>query len=163
MANKVIIKDYPNYELYNDGRVLNIKSKRFLKIHLYEKHYPKIVLSKNNKPKTFSLHRLLAIHFIPNPNNLPCVNHINGDKHDYTLSNLEWVTHKDNTIHAVENGLFKDRYKQAVAVGKKVLNTETGIIYDSMSEAALSHCMNKYTLINKLKGNRKNDTKLKLI
>ena len=59
--------------------------------------YHQVYLSQNyGKPKWFRIHRLVAIAFIPNPENKPCVDHINGDKSDNRVSNLRWVTHKEN-------------------------------------------------------------------
>lgn len=67
--------------------------------------YIEVALCKEGKLKTFLLHRLLAIHFIPNPDNLPEVNHINGIKSDNRLANLEWCSVSDNTKHALTNNL----------------------------------------------------------
>lgn len=67
--------------------------------------YPAVELSKENKKKPYSVHRLLAIHFIPNPLNKPEVNHINGIKTDYRLENLEWCTRRENMHHADRTGL----------------------------------------------------------
>ncbi len=72
-------------------------------------NYPKINFYKGGgqKPITRLIHRLLATGYIPNPENKPCVNHKNGIKIDNNLSNLEWVTHRENTIHSFQTGLQK--------------------------------------------------------
>ena len=59
----------------------------------------------NGKQKNCRVHRLVAEHFIPNPDNLPCINHIDGDKHNNHVSNLEWCTYQANMQHAVRTGL----------------------------------------------------------
>lgn len=58
------------------------------------------------KGKTTYVHRYLAEKHIPNPNNLPCVNHIDGNPSNNSITNLEWVTYLDNNIHARNNGLW---------------------------------------------------------
>lgn len=65
--------------------------------------YPCVRLSKENISKSFRIHRLVAIAFIPNPENKKCVNHINAIKTDFNPENLEWCTHKENTAHLIEN------------------------------------------------------------
>ena len=60
------------------------------------KGYMVVGVSKNGKSKKFLVHRLLALHFIPNPENKPCIDHINGIKHDNRLENLRWLTNKEN-------------------------------------------------------------------
>jgi hypothetical protein len=67
--------------------------------------YPAVRLCKNSKQKFFTFHRLKAALYIPNPENKPQVNHKNGIKTDFSLSNLEWCTAKENTRHAFDNGL----------------------------------------------------------
>ena len=69
--------------------------------------YYRVSFSINRKRKQFYVHRLIAEHFIPNPDNLPQVNHIDGNKLNNSLDNLEWVTVQDNVIHAYKNGLVK--------------------------------------------------------
>ena len=69
--------------------------------------YYRVSFSINRKRKQFYVHRLIAEYFIPNPKNLPQVNHIDGNKLNNSLDNLEWVTVQDNVIHAYKNGLIK--------------------------------------------------------
>jgi len=64
-------------------------------------------LNKGSHSKIFLIHRLIAQYFIPNPDNKPCVNHIDGNKTNNEIENLEWVTHKENTQHAIQLGLIK--------------------------------------------------------
>ncbi len=68
--------------------------------------YYRITLSVNRKRKQVYLHRLLAEYFIENPNNYPQVNHIDGNKLNNRLENLEWCTVQENTIHAYKHGLI---------------------------------------------------------
>lgn len=74
--------------------------------------YPTVFISINGERKLKLIHRLLAIAFIPNPHNKPQVNHINGDKKDNRLENLEWCTNKENVEHAFKTGLRKPSTKK---------------------------------------------------
>lgn len=67
--------------------------------------YKMVGLNKNRIQTQISIHRLVALHFIPNPENKPQVNHIDGDKMNNNVENLEWVTAKENCLHAFETGL----------------------------------------------------------
>ena len=66
--------------------------------------YQRVTLSKNHKTKRFQVHRLVATHFIDNPTNKPFVNHIDNDGLNNKVTNLEWVTHSENMIHAQKQG-----------------------------------------------------------
>lgn len=66
--------------------------------------YLSVQLSKGGVKKRYSVHRLVAIAFIPNPHNYPCVNHMDGDRMNNDADNLEWVTHSQNSKHAVSIG-----------------------------------------------------------
>lgn len=70
------------------------------------KTYYRVALCRNGKKENVSVHRLVARTFIPNPENKPCVNHIDGNKHNNHVENLEWVTYSENTIHAYQTGLI---------------------------------------------------------
>ena len=111
------IKDYEGiYEVSNYGRVKSLERviynsgtknglytihEKIIKQRINKKRhgYCELSLHKNGKEKRFKVHRLVAEAFIPNPNNLPEVNHIDGNKENNTLSNLEWVTSSENQKH----------------------------------------------------------------
>ena len=90
------------YSLPKNGASSEIKK---LKTRINKYGYEQCTLMKDNKPKTFLVHRLVAITYIPNPNNYPQVNHINGIKNDNRIYNLEWCTVSKNTKHAFDNNL----------------------------------------------------------
>lgn len=95
-----------NYYVHDDGVVFNAKTLRFIKPQSNGNYY-KVTLSIQGKEKQFLVHRLVAKAFIPNPENKPEVNHINGDKFDNRAENLEWVTASENQIHSVKTNLKK--------------------------------------------------------
>lgn len=98
---------YIGYEVSNYGRVksLKVKPAKILKPKLNQSNYLICNLSKNNKSKAFAVHRLVAKAFIPNPDNKPQVNHIDGCKWNSCAMNLEWVTASENRRHAYNIGL----------------------------------------------------------
>ena len=89
------IKGYENYEIDCWGNVWNKKYKKFLKPYV-NKGYLKVSLYKDSKRKHFLVHRLIALHFIENPDNLDFVDHIDRDKLNNDLDNLRWVTLSQN-------------------------------------------------------------------
>lgn len=94
---------------------------------------------KDNNRKSVSVHRLVAEAFLPRIPNKPCINHIDADKTNNMLSNLEWVTPKENMEHySVMRRIRKGPYREQKN-GIKVKCVETGIVYSSMKEAARDH------------------------
>lgn len=89
----------------SNGKGFYIIKERILKSILTKKGYYNISLYKNGKSKNFRVHRLVALHFISNPENKPQINHIDGDKSNNHVDNLEWCTASENTQHAYDNGL----------------------------------------------------------
>jgi hypothetical protein len=110
-------KDISGYEGYyqisNLGNVRSIdrfdgvhdRQGTIIKPNLKPNGYLQVGLRKHNTRKWFGVHRLVAIHFIENPDNKPQVNHIDGNKLNNTVENLEWVTGKENQRHAARLGL----------------------------------------------------------
>ena len=94
----VEIEGFEKYEVSNLGKVRNIKSGRILKPRLHREGYLRHALYKNNKQKNLLLHRILATAFIDNPGEKTQVNHIDENKTNNDLSNLEWCTVKENNI-----------------------------------------------------------------
>lgn len=89
------------------GNKPQLRKGRILKQHYDYLGYKRVRLSKNSTTKTLTLHRLLAINFIENPYNKPNINHIDGNKANNNLNNLEWCTQKENVQHSYNLGLSK--------------------------------------------------------
>lgn len=83
------IQGYEDYLIYENGNIKNKKTGRILK-HINGR-YMRVSLRKNKKQKTFYIHRLLGLAFIPNPNNYYSIDHIDMDKHNNNLDNLRWA------------------------------------------------------------------------
>ena len=97
---------YPSqYEVSNFGRVRNVATKQILKPQIDAKGYERVRLSYHNKRASAKVHRLVAVAFISNPDQKPQVNHIDGNKKNNAVDNLEWSTNSENQIHAFKYGL----------------------------------------------------------
>ncbi len=86
--------------------------------------YPIVQLHIDKQHKVFSVHRLLAQGFIPNPLNLPQINHRDGNGLNFALNNLEWCTPGQNVKHAHDTGLFKPNYAKGTQIPQAVINEE---------------------------------------
>ena len=115
------IKDYEGlYQVSNLGQILSLNYYRsgkpkLLKPSKDKKGYLLVNLYKNRKRKSYKIHQLVAEHFIPNPDNLPEINHIDEDKTNNRVDNLEWKSHKDNCNHGTRN----ERIVKANTNGKR--------------------------------------------
>lgn len=139
-----IWKDIEGYEGYyqisNLGRVkslirkstgTNTTKENFLNLEISKKGYYRASLSMNGKIKKISLHRLIAIHFIDNPFNKKCVNHINGVRLDNRIENLEWSTYSENSKHGYvsnkrKNPIRKLEEWQVLEIKSKLNNFKRG-------------------------------------
>lgn len=162
-----VIKDYPNYYILKNGDIVNNKNNKTLKQSITNSGYNIIRLCNNGSFKTLYVHRLVAETYLQNIDNKTDVNHINGIKTDNRLENLEWLTRSENIKHAFKIGLIK-RSKQSMvnfrlSRMRLVLDTETGIFYDSATEAAKAKNITTSNLIQRLLGYRPNFTSLKYV
>lgn len=173
MQEGIIWKDIIGYEGYykisNTGEVLSvertvIQKNGYIRTFPSKKAKPRlnvygytiVLLSKEQKTEHALLHRLLAIHFIENPENLPIVRHLNDNKLDFRLENLAWGTKKDNADDRVLNGFNQDGGNNKTA--RLVLNTQTGIFYDCLKDAVNSSNFSYHSLHRRLIGKVQNNT-----
>lgn len=93
---------------HSSGNGKVVRKGKYLKFSTKSNGYVEVGLRFEGNTRYFMVHRLVAINFIENPLNLPCVNHKDGNKENNFMINLEWVTYKQNMIHARETGLIND-------------------------------------------------------
>lgn len=167
------INGWEDYTIDTDGNIFSVRKNKYLKQTINKDGYCKVKLQKNKYSKTYSVHRLVAENFIENPNNLPQVNHIDGNKQNNNVNNLEFCTAKHNMNEAVRIGLFdkckeiqrknaiKNNLGKYHILGNKATKKKIGQydkynnlinVYESISEASrqtgititsISYCANK--------------------
>lgn len=143
-------KDIPGYEnIYqasNFGRIRSKEGKttftkrhgirrwhqRILKPKVDKQGYKRVELWKNGEHKTITVHRLVAITFLDNPNNKPLINHKDCNPSNNYIGNIEWSTYRENLLHAYENKLNQE------PIGTILIDKKTGekLSFISMSEAS---------------------------
>lgn len=184
-------KDIPGFEeLYQVNQSGEIKSleKRWItgkgngRNHVQpEKHikpfvskfgYLRVSLWKAGKPKKIHIHTIVAMAFIPNPENKAQVNHKDGNKINNSVNNLEWNTASENMQHAFDNGLHVINEKTRIAVSarhkggnnvnaKKVIDIVTGAQYECIKDAADANGISVWNLYSYLRGQNPNKTNLR--
>ena len=134
------ITDYEDcYAIKEDGTVIRLQTGKALKPTLNKQNgYLYVSLWKNNVGRAFSVHRLVALAYIPNPDKKPQVNHISSNRADPRKSNLEWSTQSENALHGYEDGHMSQEHRknfqsfeldmllQVVLAGETMTSVATG-------------------------------------
>ena len=133
------VKPFYQYYVSSCGRVFGCKGNE-MKQTTTNRGYKRITLSIDGKEERWSVHRLVALLFVPNPEQKPQVNHIDGNKENNDISNLEWCTASENNKHAFRTGLKKNlvkgKYGKDHIASKSIVCVETGRVYNCQREVA---------------------------
>lgn len=173
-----IWKPIPGYEGYyeasSEGRIRSVDrlqvthtgKHRFIRGKVlklnHSQEYLSVELNADGKHKSYSVHRLIAAAFLPNPENKPTVNHIDGNKLNNCVANLEWATWSENNLHAFRTGLNNTDPNKSGATkrsnevtSRPVYCIETDTVYVSRSECARQLGIHSSAIVDSIQGHRK--------
>ena len=139
-----VIKGFPNYSVSEQGDIRNNVTSRILTNRNSGKGYFKVTLCYCGKKVEKAVHRIVAETFIPNEFNKPEVNHIDGNKKNNSVNNLEWATRQENMRHLyycldsteMRRKMGNSRRGERNGVSRKIIRIEDGKIYSCISDAA---------------------------
>lgn len=165
------VLNYPDYEVYEDGRIWSNKTSKFLKPNFNKAGYESVELFNESGSKRILIHRIVATAFIPNPHHYPQVNHIDENKHNNAVTNLEWCTAKYNMNYGngaktrhLKIDYTKPCYKENAIKNGKVVSvpvfmfSKDGIFlnsFDSIIDASIATGIHKSNIGKASDGKRK--------
>lgn len=154
------IPGFNKYEITVDGIVVSFNIKGIKPIQpVISRGYMRVgIVNDAGLRKHMYVHRLVALTYIEPVLGKECINHIDGNKFNNYYKNLEWVTAHENSTLAAKAGLYDVRCGSRNHASRIVLNTETGIFYDTITEAANTIQYNRFTLRAMIAGIQKNKT-----
>lgn len=151
------IEGFENYYIFSNGKVYSENKKGFLKLNSTQDGYKQITLHNNGRTKTFKVHRLVAFYFIPNPHKKEQVNHIDEDKTNNDISNLEWLTHKENMNFGTRNERISKKMINLTSKKVKQFSKDGELInvFDGLSDAERKTGISATNICKVDKGKRK--------
>lgn len=134
------IRGFENYEVSDDGTIINKRTNRILKWRLDKNGYARVNLCKEHKSHTVLVHRLVADAFIDNPNKYQTVDHIDRNKLNNSLSNLRWANMSTQISNRDHSYLIGNKYAKGVKSPRRIpvrqlLNNAVLSVYDCADEA----------------------------
>lgn len=157
VSNLGRVKSLVRTSFHSKGYVVQYKEK-ILKQSFEKNGYVRIGLSRDGKTKSYYVHVLVASAFILNPDNLPEVNHIDENKMNNSVENLEWCNHSYNSNHGTRAERISKANTNNIKISKSVLCVETGIVYPSVHEAGRQMNLNFSEIACVCRGHRNRKT-----
>ena len=146
---------FENYKIHRNGDVENVKTNKILKAFTNNMGYLNVGLCKDGKVTNMRIHRLIALHFIPNLDNKKCVDHIDRNKQNNNIDNLRWVTCSENQLNTAIRGKSKyrgvsfhkqtNKWRAHIRIDSKIKHIG---LYETEIEAAKAY--NNFILTNDL-------------
>jgi hypothetical protein len=122
------------YKVSNNGKILSLAKNVRMKTHINGRGYECFLFTKNGKRINVRVHQVVAKAFLPNQNSYPEVNHVDGNKKNNLVENLEWCTRDYNLRHAVNNNLFKGRNSGEINGQSKLKKSQVRYIKKALRE-----------------------------